>query len=167
MLLSFVAFLLFGEFSVDSANNLLYEHNVTFYAASYVSMSHNYLSEVTDTKKEANDEYPFFLNAFCDLVFGYPTSIHPPQMVLYEMNFTHKITLNAGKNEVNDYQLNTELMYDQSGSKEFNFFWFGQLALSVHSSYDPIHGANATLYCTNLTICNHKQNRTCIDDIQD
>ena len=145
-------------------------HNITFYASNYESMSHNYISQVVATRKEAQEQYPYYLNATCDLDIGYPSSNYPVNMVLYctgsqfNPSITPYIGLNIGRNEIRNFKLNSSLLYDQVGVERYNYFWFGQFILSVRYVYNATLGANATLDCMDVTICNKTD--YCIDYIQ-
>ena len=160
----------FLKYKLIHCANATIKHNITLYTSTYVSLSHNYQSKTWDTAEMAEKQYPFYLNSICNLSIGYPSNKYPIKMVLYCANYqfgsnTTYIDLNIGKNIINNYQLNSSLLYNESGDKKYDFFWFGQLILSVFGSdYNATLGANATLFCYNLTICN-KQNY-CIQDIQ-
>ena len=134
-------------------------------------MSHNYYSNAVETKDEAERQYPFYLNAACSLNIGYPSSNYPNKLVLFCTGFEFNpltapyIALQIGKNEISNFKLNSSLLYNQDGQYKYNYFWFGQFTLSVlGTEYNSTIGANATLNCVNLTICN--QNDYCIDNIQ-
>ena len=148
-------------------------HNITFYASSYQSMSHNYESPASATKQEAEQMYPFYLNApNCELDIGFPSSKYETHMVLFcsnnEFNPANApyIDLQIGKNEISSFKLNASLYYDQSGFQKYNFFWFGQLTLSVWGTqFNATTGANATLSCYNLSICNATD--YCVEIVQE
>ena len=103
--------------------------------------------------------------------FHSPSSNYDTELALFcgnnEYNplFTPHISLRSGNNEISNFKLKTSLMFNADGLRHYDFFWFGQFTVSVlGTQYNATVGANATLSCENLTICNKTD--YCIDDIQ-
>ena len=172
LLLAFLVWLFFTlqPHRIPETGILSHSHNVTLYAGSYESNSHNYLSDPVNTVEEAMQEYPYYLNAVCDLSIGYPSSNYPTKMLLYCSDFelnpsSPHIPLQQGANVISNYELKSTLEWSGSGLQKYAFFWFGQLTLSVDGTvFNATLGANATLSCYDLTICNGTN--YCIDNIQ-